>query len=186
MKRTLLFLSAAFCLASSYAQTAEEKAYMAFMTPGNEHQMLAQANGTWNEDITFFMDPKSPPMKTKSTCVNEMVLGGRYQRGVHTGEMMGQPFEGQSLTGYDNSRKVWFSTWIDNMGTGIAYAEGTFDNAKKTLTLKGKMTDPVSGKNMDFRETLTFVDADHQKVEMFNTTSGKEEKSMEISLTRAK
>lgn len=186
MKKTLLFLGAAFCLASSYAQTAEEKAYMAFMTPGTEHQMLAKDNGTWNEDITLYMDPKAPPIKSQSTCVNEMILGGRYQKSVHTGNMMGMPFEGQSTVGYDNGRKIWFSTWIDNMGTGIMYAEGTYDNSKKMLTMKGKMTDPTSGKNTDFKETLTFIDDDHQKMEMFTVTGGKDVKTMEILFTRAK
>ncbi|MBK9333372.1 MAG: DUF1579 family protein [Ignavibacteria bacterium] len=30
-------------------------------------------------------------------------MGGRYQQGKHTGDMMGMPFEGMSLLGYDNA-----------------------------------------------------------------------------------
>jgi len=114
-----------------------------------------------------------------------MILGGRYQRSVHTGDMMGMPFEGISTTGYDNGRKVFFSTWIDNMGTGIMYMEGKYDAAKKMLELKGTTTDPVTGKAMPVRQTLRWVDANTQEMEMFNTANGKEYKSMVIKLTRA-
>jgi hypothetical protein len=34
------------------------------------------------------------------------------------------PFEGISTLGYDNAKKTFFSTWIDNMGTGMMVMEG--------------------------------------------------------------
>jgi hypothetical protein len=186
MKKLVLFIATALYLTSSHAQTAEEKAYMAYMTPGKEHEMLAKSVGKWNEELTFYMDPKSEPMKAQASLVVEMILGGRYQKGTSTGEMMGMPFEGISTMAFDNMRKVWIMTWTDNMGTGIAYAEGTYDAAKKMLSFKGKMPEPSSGTIMDFRQTFTMVDDDHQKIEMYNMAKGKESKTMEITLTRVK
>lgn len=183
--KKLLLLSATLISLSAVAQTAEEKAWMAFMTPGEQHQAMAKENGKWNEEITFYMAPDAPPSTAKASCNNEMILGGRYQRSVHTGDMMGMPFEGISTTGYDNGRKVFFSTWIDNMGTGIMYMEGKYDAAKKMLELKGTTTDPVTGKAMPVRQTLRWVDANTQEMEMFNTANGKEYRSMVIKLTRA-
>lgn len=113
-------------------------------------------------------------------------MGGRYQRSVHTGEMMGMPFQGEGITGYDNGRKIFFSTWIDNMGTGMMYSEGKYDPVKKQLELKGKSTDPATGKAIDFRQTMKSIDADHQVMEMYMMNKGKEFKSMEIKLTRRK
>jgi hypothetical protein len=100
--------------------------------------------------------------------------------------MMGQPFEGQGTLAWDNARKMLVTTWIDNMGTGVMYLEGTWDSASKSATLKGKSTDPTTGKEMDIKETFTVIDDNTQKMEMFMTQDGKEFKNMEIVFTRAK
>ncbi len=185
-----LILLSAFTLTCSLVASAQdpgnEKAWMAFMTPGEQHKAMAAENGVWDEEITFYMAADAPPTVTKATCTNEMILGGRYQRSVHTGNMMGMPFQGEGITGYDNGRKIFFSTWIDNMGTGMMYSEGKYDPAKKQLELKGKSTDPATGKPMDFRQTMKNTDADHQVMEMFMVHDGKEFKSMEIKFTRKK
>lgn len=185
-----LVLLSALALTCSFAvsaqDAADEKAWMAFMTPGTAHNTLAAGNGTWDEEITLYRTDGAPPTVAKSTCTNEMILGGRYQRSVHKGEMMGMPFEGEGISGYDNGRKIYFSTWVDNMGTGIMYSEGKYDPVKKQLVLKGKSTDPATGKAMDFRQTMKSVDADHQVMEMYMISKGKEFKSMEIRFTRRK
>ena len=186
MKKTLLFFAAAFYLGAAHAQTAEEKAWIAFMTPGTEQNMLAKASGNWSEDMTMYSDPNSAPIKAKATCTNEMILGGRYQKSTSKGDMMGMPFEGVNIVGYDNARKIWVSSWIDNLGTGITYAEGTYDSNKKALVFKGKMTEPSSPKPVDFKQIFTMIDDDHQKIEMFSTMNDKEFKVMEILLTRVK
>jgi hypothetical protein len=94
------------------------------------------------------------------------------------------PFEGHGLTGYDNSRKVFQSTWIDNMGTGITYMEGTFDPSTKMITFTGKMVDPMSGKNGDVKQTWKFVDDNNILLEMYSVQGGQDTKTMEIKLTR--
>ena len=160
------------------------KCWMNYMTPGDVHKMLAKSNGTWNEEVTTWMDPSKPPMKSKSTAVNKMILGGRYQQSTHTGTMMSMPFEGMSTLGFDNAKKVLVSSWIDNMGTGIMNMEGTWDSTTHTANLKGKVVDPMTGKDMDVRETFTITDDNNQKLEMFATQGGKEMKTMEILFKR--
>ena len=160
------------------------KALQDYMTPGEVHKMLAKSNGTWNEDVTTWMDPSKPPIKSKATAVNKMILGGRYQQSTHTGSMMGMPFEGVGTVGFDNAKKMLVSTWVDNMGTGVMYMEGAYDSTTHTINFKGKMIDPMTGKDTDFRETFTMMDDNNQKIEMFATQGGKEMKSMEIVLKR--
>ncbi len=161
------------------------KAFMDYATPGPMHAMLAKANGEWNEELSFRMDPSKPPEKMSATCTNTMILNGLYQLSVHQGNMNGMPFEGHSTVGYDNIRKMFVSTWIDNMGSGVMYMTGTYDEATKTISLKGKSTDAVLGKEIDVRETMTMVDDNTQKMEMFtNGPDGKEMKSMEVTFTR--
>lgn len=160
------------------------KAWQAYMTPGDVHKMIAKSDGTWNSDVTVWMTPGAPPEKSKSVCENKMILGGRYQESTHKGTMMGMPFEGMNLLGYDNAKKIFTSTWIDNMGTGTMVMEGTWDPATKTINFKGKSVDPTTGKDMDIREVFTLVDDNNQVMEMYCTNDGKEMKTMEIKFSR--
>jgi hypothetical protein len=158
----------------------QDKAWMAYMTPGEMHKWMAKGDGTWEGDIQMWMNPDSPAMKVKGVATFKTVLGGRYQEGVHTGEMMGMPFEGRSLLAYDNAKKVFISSWIDNMGTGFMNMEGTYDAATKTMNMKGTMVDPATGKDCPVREVVTFVDDNTQKMAMYCTMKGKEMKTMEM------
>ncbi len=47
------------------------------------------------------------------------------------GKMMEMPFHGIGTEGYDNVRKKFMASWIDNMGTGILLMEGTYDALRK-------------------------------------------------------
>ena len=167
------------------AQTEADnmKAWQTYMTPGDIHKMLAKSNGNWNLKVTMWMDPKAPPMVSKATAHNEMIMGGRYQQSKTKGTMMGKPFEGMGLVGYDNAKKVLVSTWIDNMGTGVMTLEGKLED--KMVNFSGKCVDPITGQDMDVRETMQFIDDNTQKMEMFMTKDGNEFKTMEIMFTRA-
>ncbi len=191
MKRLILMLAAVLIAATfsavSAQSEAEMKAWMDYMTPGEFHKEMAKWDGEWNEDITMWMAPGAPPQKSTGACVNKMILGGRYQSATHTGNFGGMPFEGISTTGYDNARKTFITTWVDNMGTGIMVLEGTWDEKAKALNLKGKQIDPATGKEMAVREKFTVIDDNTQKMEMFVTPEGMQEyKNLEIVFTRKK
>ncbi|TZF92754.1 DUF1579 domain-containing protein [Chryseobacterium panacisoli] len=165
------------------------KNWMAYSTPGEMQKMLAKSDGTWTGETTMWMENGAKPMMSKSEATNKMMYGGRYQITNHKGDFMGMPFEGMSIVGYDNSKKKFVSTWIDNMGTGIMHSEGDWNASTKSVEFKGKMTDPSRpGKDCDFREVFTFVDDNNQKLEMYGPDSktGKEYKTMEIKYTRKK
>jgi hypothetical protein len=170
-----------------HAQTSQEaaqKAWMDYMTPGKFHQMFAKADGDWTVETTMWMEPGAPPAKSTGSAVNKMILGGRYQESKHTGNMMGMPFEGISILGYDNAKKEFVNTWIDNMGTGIMTMTGKWDESSRTINFTGSSVDPATGKEMKIREVFKLVDDDHQTMEMFMTADGKEFKSMEVKFTR--
>ena len=163
------------------------KNWMAYMTPGDVHKMIQSWNGSWTGEATMWQAPGAPAETSKTTAVNKTILGGRYQVSNHTGSMMGQPFEGMSTLAYDNARKVFISTWVDNMGTGLMKLEGPWDEASKTMTLSGKSVDPSSGtgKEMDIRETFSLIDDNTQLMSMYGAgPDGKEFKMMEIKFTR--
>ncbi len=169
------------------AQGADEmKAYQEFMTPGPMHKWMAKLNGTWEADITSYMNPVNPD-KSKATNVTTTIMNGLYQVGDYTGNMMGMPFQGHSIMGYDNAKKIFVNTWIDNMGSGIIYMTGKYDEATKTLHLKGKQTNPMNGTDVDIREEMKFIDDNNYILVMYGSgTDGKEIKFMEGTFNRKK
>jgi hypothetical protein len=167
------------------AQTQEEmKKWMEYSTPSDVHKMIAKSDGDWNEDLSFWMAPGAPEQKMKSTCNNKMIMGGRYQESTHTGDFGGMPFEGRGTLAYDNLTKKLITTWIDNMGTGLMYMEGTWDDATRSVTFKGKMVEPMVGKEINVKEVWKIVDDNTQEVDMYQEKDGKESKTMHIKLTR--
>jgi len=163
------------------------KNWQEYMTPGEVHTMMAKWDGTWSGDVTMWMAPGVPEQKSTSTAVNKMIMNGLYQESNHSGDMMGMPFSGKSTVAYDNHRKEFVSTWIDNMGSGIMVMKGTWDEATKTINMKGKMVDPGTKMDTDVRETFKIIDDNTQEMEMFvMTPDGKEFKTMNIKYTRKK
>jgi hypothetical protein len=156
-------------------------------TPGPEHAMLAKENGNWKADVTMWMTPDGPPMTSKATMTNKMVLGGRYQQSVFKGDMMGMPFEGTSTTTYDKARKVWVTNWIDNMSTMIMNLDGTYDEGSKTTTYTGKVLCPANGKWADMKQVMKKVDDKTMVMEMYgpDMKTGKPYKSMEMKMTKS-
>ena len=190
MKRffpVICLVSLAFFFMTGKARAQDEmQKWMDYMTPSDIHKLMAGWDGEWTEEIEMWMDPNAPAQQMKAACVNKMILGGRYQESKHTGEFNGMPFEGISTLAWDNARKVFISTWIDNFGTGMMYMEGGWDAATQSVNLKGQMTDPVTGKLTDVREVLKVVDANTQVMEQYATKDGKEFKTMHIRFTRKK
>ena len=172
---------------SSFAQDANQeemmKAWQQSMTPGPQHQLLAEMVGEWEGDISMWMDPSQPPQTIKGNAKFESIFDGRYIVGHYDGDMMGMPFNGMDITGYDNVKKVFFTSWIDNMGTGVLYVEGSYDEKSKTFTYTGDTVDPF-GNKMKVKNVITIIDKDHNNFEMFTDMGTGEVKSMEIKYTR--
>ncbi len=166
--------------------TAAQKAWMDYMTPGPAHKMMAESVGEWTYKMKMWLSPGGEPMLSEGTSSVEMFLGGRYLKAIRKGSMMGMPFEGWSLMGYDNLTKEVTVVWYDNMGTGTAVAKGTYDKPTNTVTVHGSFPEPVSGKDIAFKEVFKFSDKDNQSMEYFNIKDGKEIKFLEVAYVRSK
>lgn len=152
--------------------------------PGPEHKALAESVGSWTANSKMYMEPGKPPMESSGTEKVEPVLGGRFIQMKFSGNMMGKPFEGMGMEGYDNIKKKWVMTWADSMGTMIIYAEGTGDAKSRTFT--GEETMP-NGQKRPFKWVSRIDSKDKHTMEMFAPgPDGKEMKEMEIVYTRAK
>ncbi len=190
MKKLFLLLACCLMIFSmhSFGQdssgNAAMQAWMDYMTPGEMHQMLAAAIGDWDTKSTYWMNPGDDPVVSEGTTTVEMILGGRYQKSTTHSEMMGMPFEGISITAFDNATKEFNNIWIDNMGTGMMLCKGKYDEAMQKVILKGTYVDPMTGNEEPFMETYQVVDKDHHTLEMFTYPGGQEFKSMVVEYTR--
>src|SRR5262249_37447135 len=156
--------------------TKEQAAMMEKMTkaatPGPQHAMLKALEGTWTATIKSQMDPAAPMETEVGTSVVTTLMDGRYSQEQVSSTMMGAPFSGMGITGYDNVIGKFVSIWIDNMGTGVMRSEGTADASGKVISWSTVMSDPVTGKPTKSRMVTTIVDNDHHTLEMYGVPPG--------------
>jgi hypothetical protein len=158
---------------------AEMEAYMKLIQPGEHHKHLGNLAGKWKTSGKM-MTPGQPPIEMGGTMEASWILGGRYLQELHTGSFMGQPFEGRSLDGYDNMTKEYFSTWVDNMGTGVMVFRGSCDDPCKVLTETAEGPDPMTGNVVKSKNVTTFVDPDTYRFEMYMVGAGKDGQDTKI------
>jgi Protein of unknown function (DUF1579) len=179
---------------------ADMKKMMAQMTElaklNENHKLLGDLVGTWTYTVKMWMnpDPSAKPEEYKGTAVRKPMMDGRFFVIDVTGKMeMPGPdgkkkemtFKGMGIEGYDNVKKKFIGTWVDNMGTGIMMSEGTYDPATKTFTYTGEY-EGIPGMKTKIREVMKIVDKDHHNFEWYEDRGGQEAKTMEISYTRRK
>lgn len=156
-------------------------------TPGKEHELLARGVGTWNGKCEMWMAAGMPGMKSECVSVVSKVFDGRYIQVDNTGDMMGMPFHGIGVNGFDNVSQKFVSTWIDNMGTGIMTGTGVMGEGNKTMTWNYTYNCPITKKPAVMREVDTFNEDGTMTLEMFGADpkTGKEFKMMRIDFTKA-
>jgi hypothetical protein len=121
----------------------------------------------------------------EGTAERRWTMGGRYVEERFKGEFFGMPFEGIGYSGYDNVKKQYWSTWMDNMSTGMMTSTGAHEG--KVWTYQGTMADPMTGKDTALTSKVTLTDADHHTMEMWGPApDGKNFKMMEIVYSRKK
>ena len=153
-------------------------------TPGEPHKLLAKLEGSWTTRTRGWMEPDKPPVDSTGTCEQKLVLDGHYLQQVYTGDMMGVPFTGINLLGYDNHARKYVSVWLDSMSTAIYYFEGTASADGRTITQKCGYDDPLRGPSV-WRSVTRIRDDNTLEYEMFITPKGgKKEKMMEMTIVR--
>jgi hypothetical protein len=113
-------------------------------TPGPEHQRLAAGAGTWKATVRSWMGSPEPTV-SEAKVERKMILDGRVLTDHWQGNMMGMAFVGHGMTGYDNARKKYWSTWNDNMSTGVMVAWGAWDESAKAVVFEGEVSNPMAG-----------------------------------------
>ena len=165
------------------------KKFHEYATPGEAHNVLKDLAGKWTYTTKYWESASAKPHESKGSAKMKMILGGRYLQQEIKGKGMDKmEFEGMGLVAYDNTKKKYITTWIDNMGTGIMQGEGDFDASTKMLTEKGEFTCPLTAdKSANYRGEWILTDKKNMTYNMYGKgmmDEGKEFKMMEIIYKR--
>ena len=162
--------------------------------PGENHKLLAEMAGSWTYTMKMMMDPTTgKPSESKGSATRKAIFDGRYfafdvsgkfQMPGKDGKPVDMDFKGMAIEGYDNGKKKFISSWIDNMSTMMMVSEGTYDAATKTFTYMADCEMPP-GIKVKMREVIKIVDKDHHTFESYEDRGQGESKSMEIAYTRS-
>lgn len=185
-----LFVSTPAHAADAPRMTPGQQAMMDKMakaaTPGPQHEIIKKMGGEWACTVHMQMDPSQPPQESHSTANITTLMDGRYAQEVASGQMMGAPFNGMGIYGYDNVIGKYVSTWIDNMGTGIMHSQGTIDPSGKVIHWTSTMSDPISGKPTVEHMVTTWSDDNHYMLEMYGTPPGGKKKMKMMTIEYAR
>ncbi len=155
-------------------------------TPGPAHKALEPLVGNWKAEVKCWHEPGGAPQVSQGTAKTNWVLGGRFLEEQFQGEMMGKPFTGRSLMGYDNTKQTFNTVWVSDMQTSIFTSEGKGDSGNKVITLEGKSSCPATGrKDIPMKTVFRMISPDKHVFEMFDTSRSENAKVMEITYTRA-
>ena len=172
------------------AMSAEEMAhmqeYMKLMQPGEAHKHLQYYIGTWDTATNIWMGgPGTPPMASTGTSIFKSVLDGRWVKEEHSGSMMGMPYKGMGMMGYDNYKNLYVGTWFSNMGTEMLQMAGARHPKTGVVTMYGAMDEPKLGVHArTVKYVTTPTDDDHFTFTIIDLHAGDDYKVIEITYTR--
>jgi hypothetical protein len=150
--------------------------------PGPGHKALEHFVGNWKGEVKCWMDPNGQPEQSQATAKVSWIMGGRYLQEDFQGQMMGRPFNGRMLIGFNNIKQNYQSVWFDDMNTAMFVSEGKGDS--KVITLEGKSSCPATGRtDVPMKAVLRVLSPDKHIFEMFDGSQGNA-KTMEITYTR--
>ena len=146
-------------------------------TTGEPHKLLGKLEGSWITRTRSWMEPDKPPIESNGTCDQKLILNGHYLRQEYSGDMMGLPFSGISIQGYNNHTKKYESIWIDSMSTAVFLFVGTASKDGRTITQECSYDDPVRGPSV--WHTVTKIKDDNTvEFEMTLIPKGGKEENM--------
>ncbi len=153
--------------------------------PGPEHELLKADAGVWDATVEVMAAPGQPMSTSKGVETNNLV-GGLWLVSDFKSEMMGAPFEGHGVMGWDTNKKKYVGTWVDSTSTGIWNSESTYDAATKTLT--GALEGPDhAGAILKMKSVVAHPDPDTRVFTMSAPgPDGKDMATMKITYKRRK
>lgn len=103
---------------------------------------MARIVGTWNA-VTRMTGPDGTATAEQGSETVTSVCNGQWQWSDYSGLMMGMPFEGHGLVGYDPTTQKVTTFWIDNFSPFVTVLTGGFDAKANAIVSSGMCCDPT-------------------------------------------
>jgi hypothetical protein len=150
---------------------------------GPEHARLAAMCGTWDVEMTFWLQPGRPGLSTKGTSTIRSLLDGRFIEEKIEGTLNGAPFTTLAWTGFNTDTHQYEATRISSTNTARIAETGVYDEQARQFELKADY--PLAGDTWHQRTVVQVVSADSMIATSY-LSFGKvpEWKAVEIKYTR--
>jgi hypothetical protein len=191
---TMISLATLICTAfnsAAYAQASKQPDTMTqlldYSRPGAAHAELEKLAGSWS-----FQDAELAFVK--GTLVRKPIYNGRFYSVEMTGGKLPVPvadgkmkeefYQSMQIEGFDNPKKKYITTSINNhIGSDIQMQTGTFDAAKQTFTFEWD-DELIPGQIQKNRRVLTISDVNHYKEEFYEIRGNEFVKVRELDYTK--
>lgn len=107
-------------------------------------ELLASEIGTWDAKVRSWPGPNVTPNVTKAVERNRMLGKSAWLISDLEGSVLGRPYEGHRVVGYDAKKKRFVGTWINTLSPGIVTLEGSWDAKQRTRTMWLDMRHPMT------------------------------------------
>jgi hypothetical protein len=140
--------------------------------------------GTYEITSTFTM-PGMPGPETKGTATLKSACDGKFLFEENAGTMMGSPFTGMRLLGFNNGTQEYEATWVYSESTAFLNLRGKSEDGGKTVKMKGDVVE--AGETMTLHVHYSFESDDKFVVKLFGgDPSAKDTPVLEETYTRKK
>jgi len=191
--RRILPLLALSCLlvtpASAQDPPASDKVMATaqqYTQPGPHHEFLERFLGTWETETRFTMAgmEKMPPAPGTIEC--SWLIDGRWIQMQGSGTMFGMRLSTFEVMGYDNFKKSYVLSRVQNLDTAMHNAEGDVDPSGNVLLLYGTLDEYLTGEHDKMVKTIyRFVSNDEILLEVHDLPIGeKNTKVIEMTMKR--
>ena len=112
---------------------------------GERHAALEGLVGEWDVDVWVALGGAQVESKGKATY--RWLIEGRWLAQELECAVQGRPIKGFGVTGYDNFKGKYVSTWVDDQSTAMLRYEGQMNAKGDVLRTYGVMDEPMTGEH---------------------------------------
>lgn len=147
-----------------------------------EQKKLEPMVGEW--EVSMTMHTPMGAMPAEGVEKNRMVCD-KWLESDFTSEIMGMPFQGRGLFGWDAQKERYSGVWVDNMSAEMAFMEGVWSDEEKAIVWTYEQVNGMTGQSGTARTVDAQTDADTRNAKFhFKPDGGEEEVTMELAYRR--
>ncbi len=160
-------------------------AVLAAAVPGEEHERLSSLVGDWDIEMRVAIEPGRPPSVMTGRAKNTMELGGRFLRTEARAGEGAAAAETLVIVGFDRRYERYTYVGFESYGTHYITAEGSYDDATRTITMAGENSDPLLQITSRYDMLIRFIDEnEYETAVVFKEPGGVRTRLVEVTYRR--